>query len=64
MKMLDHLLEIGDNPVRLQLLEASCVGLDLLLVLWLKHFFFFSPSLFLFFAVCSRTQRHTKGMLI
>lgn len=47
MKMLDHLLEIRDNPVRLQLLEASCVGWICCLFCGSSIFF---PSLFLFFA--------------
>lgn len=44
MKMLDHLLEIGDNPVRLQLLEAMCVR-------WICCLFCGSNV----YAVCSQT---------
>lgn len=47
MKMLDHLLEIRDNPVRLQLLEASCAD-------WICCLF--CGSSVLLSAVCSQTQ--------
>ena len=53
MEMLDHLLEIRDNPVRAQLLEASRVR-------WICRLFCGSS---VFTALCSRTQRkhNAKG---